>query len=451
MAFARRLPYQQNREWRKIRTALQQIRLTGFSKSYPTQVLAVAALCIAAYACCLNNGFISDDYENLRLAEGLKSDFWYLLKAPAWNFRMTSFLAYAMLDRLFAQHSEFFYAANIFLHFINCLLLWKLLLVLGRPAGEAYLAAILFAVFQAPQEGVMWIAAMNETLFGSFVLSTLVLWFRGHYLVSAIFLLLALFSKESAAIAVLVIPLIRRQRDEKVLTPQMIPLIVPILIFIAVFLWSLPANGMIQHGVYQIGPHAAFVVGRTLHLLFRPSFYVLVGLLAAMRQWHSLGPLPKFVLWIVVPILPYSFLTYSPYIPSRQLYMSSMVVVSVLAYLIRECRQPRIQLALVIAFIAYNISYMWIRKDPEFESRAAPTTELLGLLKSHQPAPILLERFPYANYGIAKDVSRVAPGWTRDLIHVNESPESCRDCVTLRWDAGSKKYTGQWNQGAAID
>src|SRR5439155_341016 len=82
--------------------------------------------------------------------------------------------------------------------------------------------------------------------------------------------------------------------------------------------------------------------------------------------------LPKFVLWIVVPILPYSFLTYSPYIPSRQLYMSSMVVVSVLSYLIRECRQPRIQLALVIAFIAYNISYMWIRNDPEFESRAAP-------------------------------------------------------------------------------
>src|SRR5437867_10747142 len=103
-----------------------------------------------------------------------------------------------------------------------------------------------------------------------------------------------------------------------------------------------------------------------------------------MRQWHSLRPLPKFVLWVVVPILPYSFLTYSPYIPSRQLYMSSMVLVSVLAYLIRQCRQPRIQLALVIAFIAYNISYMWIRKDPEFESRAAPTTELLGLLKSHQ-------------------------------------------------------------------
>src|SRR5437667_10484636 len=250
-----------------------QDRLTGFPKSYPTQVLAVAALCIAAYACCLNNGFISDDYENLRLAEGLKSDFWYLFKSPPLNFRMTSFLAYAMLDHLFAQHSEFFYTANIFLHFINCLLLWKLLLVLGRHAGEAYLAAILFAVFQAPQEGVMCIAAMNETLLGLFVLSTLVLWFRGHYLVSAIFLLLALFSTQSAAIAVLVIPLIRRQRGEKVLTPQMIPLLVPIFIFLAVFLWSLPANGMIQHGVYQVGPHAALVVGRTLHLLFRPSFY----------------------------------------------------------------------------------------------------------------------------------------------------------------------------------
>src|SRR5207247_9365686 len=114
-------------------------------KSYPTQVLAVAALCIAAYACCLNNGFISDDYENLRLAEGLKSDFWYLFKLPRLNFRMTSFLAYAMLDRLFTQHYEFFYTANIFLHSINCLLLSKLLLVLRRPARQGDLAALLSA------------------------------------------------------------------------------------------------------------------------------------------------------------------------------------------------------------------------------------------------------------------------------------------------------------------
>src|SRR5207247_10410927 len=104
-----------------------------------------------------------------------------------------------------------------------------------------------------------------------------------------------------------------------------------------------------------------------------------------------------------------------------------------------------------VAFTRYSSSDMSIRKGPEFERRAAPTTELLGFLKSQQPATILLERCPYANYGIAKDVSRVAPGWTRDLIHVNESPESCRDCMTLRWDAGSKKYTGQWREGAAID
>src|ERR1043166_7176569 len=80
-------------------------------KSYPTQILAIAALCVAAYACCLNNGFISDDYENVRLAEGLKSDFWYLFTSPPLNFRMTSFLAYTLLDHLFPQHYEFFYTA----------------------------------------------------------------------------------------------------------------------------------------------------------------------------------------------------------------------------------------------------------------------------------------------------------------------------------------------------
>ena len=90
------------------------------------KVLVIAALCFAACACCLNNGFISDDYENLGHAEALKTDFWHLFKSPPLNFRMRSFLAYALLDRVFDQDYHFFYGANIFLHFINCLLLWKL-------------------------------------------------------------------------------------------------------------------------------------------------------------------------------------------------------------------------------------------------------------------------------------------------------------------------------------
>src|SRR5438552_10046818 len=167
----------------------------------PVQAFALAGLCAAAYACSLNNGFISDDYANLQHAETVQS-IGLLFQFPPLNFRITSFLVYFFLQKAFGGRYEFFYAANIFLHFLNCLLLWKLLVLLGRDTKEAYLAAALFAVFQAPQEAVMWSAAMKETLLGLFVLITLALWLKGRYVLNSISLLLALFSQESTLIAI---------------------------------------------------------------------------------------------------------------------------------------------------------------------------------------------------------------------------------------------------------
>src|SRR5262249_1442813 len=103
-----------------------------FWRSRLLQVLALAALCAAAYASCLDNGFISDDYPNLRAAVRLQSDFWSLFQSPPMNFRMTSFVAYGLLQGLFGRRPVLFYTANILLHLVNCLLLWKLLVVLGR-------------------------------------------------------------------------------------------------------------------------------------------------------------------------------------------------------------------------------------------------------------------------------------------------------------------------------
>jgi len=414
-----------------------------FWRSRSLQVLALAGLCLAAYACCVNNGFISDDFVNLRHADALKSDFWTLFQSPPLNFRLTSFLVYSVLQTAFGGRYELFYAANILLHFINCLLLWKLLVVLERDVKEAYLAAALFAVFQAPQEAVMWISAMNETLLGLFVLSALVLWFKGRRFMAAIFFLLALFSKESAPILFLLIPLIRWTRGEKILTTEMAPLAGPAALFAAAFAWTWSGNSMIQHGIYKLGPGALLVLGRSLHLLFRPAFYVVLAiLLAATRSLEAFKPLTKYLVWIAVPMSPYVFLTYSPYIPSRQVYLASMVLASVMAYLILQWMRPALQFTVIMAFIAYNVGYMWLRNDPQFEGRAAPTTQLLTFLRSRQPRPILIERFPYEASDIAKDASRFAPGWSRDDIHVNEPPDACPDCVILRWDEESKTYDG---------
>jgi hypothetical protein len=349
-------------------------------------------------------------------------------------------MAYGLLQKAFGERYEFFYAANILLHFVNCLLLSKLLVTLGGDVKLAYVAAVLFAVFQAPQEAVMWIAAMNETLLGLFVLTTLILWFKSYRALAAMCFLPALFSKESALIVLLVIPLIEWQRSGKISLFRIAPLLIPATVFTAVFVWTWSGNSMIQNSVYQVGPQALLVLVRTLHLLFRPSFYVLWVVLLAAGSRNMLKSLPKFIVWIAVPLLPYMFLTYAPYIPSRQVYMASMVLACVMGYLIRRFDNVRTQQALVVGFIVYNVAYMWTRNDAQFENRAAPTTHLLSLLRSHSPAPILLEDFPYVVPDVAKDVSRLVPGWTRELIHVNEAREACRHCVVFRWDAKGKTY-----------
>jgi hypothetical protein len=202
---------------------------------------------------------------------------------------------------------------------------------------------------------------------------------------------------------------------------------------------------MIRYDVYDVGPHAIPVLLRSLHLLFRPSFYVLLILLiASTRQLNSLVSLPKLLLWIMIPMLPYAFLTYSSYIPSRQVYMASIVLAAVMAFLVRRLPYARLQVAFVALFVIYNLGYMWLKNDPQYEKRAAPTRELLSLLMTHQPAPVLLQDFPYPVTEIARSTARMAPGWTPEMIRVNESPETCMECVILRWDAATESYTGAW-------
>ena len=107
---------------------------------------------------------------NLGYAEEFTNDFFYLFQIPPHNFRMTTFMVFALLENIFGYQAEVFYGFSILVHFVNCLLLWKLIQLLGRGQTEAYLAASLFAVFQAPQEAMMWLSAMAESMLGLCVL-----------------------------------------------------------------------------------------------------------------------------------------------------------------------------------------------------------------------------------------------------------------------------------------
>jgi hypothetical protein len=109
-----------------------------------------------------------------------------------------------------------------------------------------------------------------------------------------------------------------------------------------------------------------------------------------------------------------------------------MVFMVVVARLVREIKFAELRVAAVAMFCLWNVFYMWTVKDRQFLERAAPTTELLHVLQSRPAAPIRIEGFPYPVTEIAKDVAFLVPGWTRDMIDVNDG--MCAGCATIQWD-----------------
>src|SRR6478752_10399110 len=108
-------------------------------------VFFLALACLAAYLPAFNNGFIADDYVNLDWAGRFFAHPGFLFTVPPQNFRMTSFVVFEVLKRIFGYQPAVWYAVNTGLHFIACLLLWRMLRRIEEEHTAA-LATLLFAV-----------------------------------------------------------------------------------------------------------------------------------------------------------------------------------------------------------------------------------------------------------------------------------------------------------------
>jgi len=208
--------------------------------------------------------------------------------------------------------------------------------------------------------------------------------------------------------------------------------LIPTAIFAAVFLETWSANTMVRYQFYAVSPHALLVLLISLHRLLWPWIYLFAALAiiwGGMRP--SLRGVSTAVGLIAMPMLPYIFLTYDKHLPSRQLYLACMVFMVIVAGLIHRVKIAEVRAAAVALFCVWNVLYMWTVKDRQFLERAAPTTELLHVLQARQPMPIRIEGFPYPVTDIAKDVSFLVPGWSRELIGVGGE---CGECASLRWD-----------------
>jgi hypothetical protein len=109
-----------------------------------------------------------------------------------------------------------------------------------------------------------------------------------------------------------------------------------------------------------------------------------------------------------IALVPYSFLTYSTQIPSRQVYLASAGLAFVVGLAMSKYEGRRGAAALLALMLLHNTAYLWTRKRAQFVERAAPTDQLIGFAR-RTPGAIWMRCFPLPAI-VAEDAVRLATG-----------------------------------------
>ena len=396
-----------------------------------------------AYAPSLPIALIADDYPNLAQARtwGSPSGLSTLLADSQFRLRATSYWTMYGLWKAAGYHPLVYRGASLLLHIANCWLLFALFRFWPRMRPAAFFAAAFFAVHEGHQEAVMWFSAINELLMFFFGLAALACWTKSCAArlpslkleaASAALFALALLSKESALFMLPLFLLPAAPSSWKRLWPH-------------ACLCAMAAASIVS----SRGHSFRFSDGSfSLAAPFWITWPLCYARLLWIWGWPALGVLfflaPREVrrsaltalAWIGLALVPYSFLTYSTRIPSRQTYLASAGLALLFGLAAAWCSegwpQRRRLLAAVFALmLAHNTIYLWTKKRVQFEQRAAPTDQLIALAR-RTPAPIYVECFPLPSL-VAEEAVRLAAGrspatllWTPPAAP--EHPDAIRFC-----------------------
>ena len=369
---------------------------------------ALAVLAVAPYVRALGLPFISDDYLQVWLGRhyGPIAAWPDLAGDVLYRCRATSIVLTYWTERFFGLAPLAYNLSSLALHVFNTWLVFAL--GFWRPIGwrVAAAAAAFFAIYEGHQEAVIWYAAIPELLVFFFSLASLLLWMLwirfGRRLYAAgsfCAFLLALLSKEPG---VVVVPLL--------LLPvwtERVPLrrwLGPWLAFAAAAaaytLMTFAGQSAHQHfhdGTFSLRAPVAMVMANSM---VRMLWFWGLAALAAVMAWQARRWRPLLALalgWGVITLLPYSFLTYMPRVPSRHTYFASValawiVAAGLLTVLPRWRRSAGV--ALVALLLAHNSAYVWTRKHRQFLERAMPTERLLSFVRENE-GEIYVHCFPY--------------------------------------------------------
>lgn len=389
-------------------------------------------LAILPYARALGLPLIADDYVQIQLAReyGPVSGWTQLAADPLYRCRATSLVLTYWTERWFGLSALAFNWSSLILHIVNTLLV----LALGRWKVIGWrvsiVAAGFFAVYQGHQEAVIWYAALPELLVFFFVFLCLLSWIRWAETGSALWLaatgvlfVLALLSKESAVVIVplmgLVLLLQHPRHWRRFLA------VIPFGLLSLLYFWGIFANRS-HHlhfndaGTFSIWAPVWITIPVSVARLFWIWGCLSLAALFWLRERRRIVLISTSLAWIVITLLPYSFLTYMHRVPSRHVYLASVglslvVAAGFLGMMKRFENRAALPWALASIIVLHHCAYLWTRKHAQFLDRAAPT-ELVIDYASRASGPVHLHCFPYdpvvaqlaVRYRLGKEV--ILPG-----------------------------------------
>ena len=202
----------------------------GQENKSSTVLFAFVLLFVTAvsFAPSLKNGFVHWD-DNVYLVENplVKNFSWQNTAKIFTDFKSDFYkplvtLSYSAEYHWFGFNPAAYHATNLFLHLLNCLLVFWLIFILSGNQSVGFITALMFGIHPMHVESVAWAAERKDVLYGFFFLGSIVayLFYKDHrsqkaYWVSFLLFLGSLLSKPAAVGLPFVLMVLDYFRGEK--------------------------------------------------------------------------------------------------------------------------------------------------------------------------------------------------------------------------------------------
>jgi len=377
----------------------------------PLILLLIAVAAVVAYAPTVGIPLIADDFPNIAqsLTWGAPEGLATLLHDAQFRLRATSYWTMFALWQAGELVPWVYHGASLLLHILNAWLVFAVAATWERTRAAAPWAAFFFAIHEGHQEAVMWFSAINELLMFCFGLASLWCWLRRREALSAVLFALALLSKESAVVLLPLFLLTDPARWKRLAPHAGLACLA-----IASVMQSRANSFRFNDGSFSLSAPFWITWPRSMgRLLWFWGWLAVLGVwLTGDRKLRATAA--RALAWMGISLLPYSFLTYSTQIPSRQVYLASAGLALLVGLGAARLPGRRLAAIAVVVMLAHNIGYLWTKKRRQFEERAAPTAQLIDFA-ARTRGRIWVRCFPLPKI-VAEEAVRLGAGRTPDSL-----------------------------------